>query len=179
MKDILATLIDLARRSYIVIEQTQESHLGGLMHNTEFVFHLRTDNPGTELHPYERSLITGIFPGNRQETTLTSLKNRFYTSIPTIKSGLYSELVTGGYFVRSPETTRNIWLGAGIGVLIVAGLIVYGLLQIKNGLWLYLPGFGIGFTGLVMLGFASFMPAKTPKGAQDAAKWKAFRTYLK
>src|SRR5260221_8641029 len=118
MQDILATLIDLARRGYIVIEQTQESHLGGLIKDVEFIFHLRTDQPGTDLRPYERSLISGIFPGNRQETTLTSLKNRFYTSIPTIKAGLYTELVKGGYFTRSPEVTRNLWLGAAIGLLI-------------------------------------------------------------
>ena len=179
MQDILATLIDLARRGYIVIEQTQESHLGGLLKDTEFAFHLRTDNPGTDLRPYERSLISGIFPGNKQETTLTSLKNRFYTSIPKIKSGLYNELVKGGYFTRSPEATRNTWAGAGIALIILAGLAVYGLYQIKNGLWLFMPGIGIGTTGLVMIMFASYMPAKTSKGAQDSAKWRAFRNYLK
>ena len=41
-----------------------------------------------------------------------------------------------------------------------------------------LPAFGLGITGLVALIAASFMPAKTPKGSQEAARWRAFRTYL-
>jgi uncharacterized membrane protein len=37
----------------------------------------------------------------------------------------------------------------------------------------------LGITGLVTVIAASFMPAKTLKGAQDAARWNAFRNYLK
>src|SRR5258706_9704714 len=41
------------------------------------------------------------------------------------------------------------------------------------------PFVGLGISGLTMLFAASYMPAKTQAGAQEAAKWRAFRTYLK
>jgi len=59
MKDILATLVDLARRGYLVIEQTEEGGLAGLFTNTEFTFH-RTGKPADDLRPYERTLLRGI-----------------------------------------------------------------------------------------------------------------------
>ena len=41
------------------------------------------------------------------------------------------------------------------------------------------PAFGLGLTGLAMLLVANYMPAKTQGGSQEAAKWRAFRNYLK
>jgi len=40
------------------------------------------------------------------------------------------------------------------------------------------PAFGLGAVGLAAFIMSNMMPAKTLKGAQEAAKWKAFRYYL-
>ena len=42
-----------------------------------------------------------------------------------------------------------------------------------------LPGFGLGVTALGMLLLAHAMPRKTDHGSEVAARWRAFRTYLK
>jgi hypothetical protein len=41
MRDITATLVDLAVKGYLVIEQKQESHLLGLMHSKDYIFHMK------------------------------------------------------------------------------------------------------------------------------------------
>ena len=46
MRDITATLVDLAVKGYLTIEQKDESHLLGLSHSKEYIFHLK--RPATE-----------------------------------------------------------------------------------------------------------------------------------
>jgi hypothetical protein len=57
--DIMSTLIDLARRGYLTMEQT-----GGGAGN-DFTFH-RTDKPATDLRPYEKTMLTKLFGGKRR-----------------------------------------------------------------------------------------------------------------
>ena len=40
IRDITATLVDLAVRGFIVIEERETSHLMGLYSNKEYIFHL-------------------------------------------------------------------------------------------------------------------------------------------
>lgn len=181
MKDIMATLVDLARRGHFDIEQDQTSTLG-FMKKSSFTFH-RADEPPTEsLRGFEQTLLRGLFPGGRSQTDLDDLKTKFYKFIPGIKEQMYSDLVGADYFTRSPERTRNIWIGVGIGGLIVASLLFWAgwsvaFLQMISPL-IMLPPVGLGIVGAVALLFADAMPAKTDKGAQDAALWRAFRRYL-
>jgi len=179
MKDILGTMLDLARRGYLVIEQTTKGGVLGMFESTEFHFH-RTDKDSSDLRGHETSLLRGLFPGNRQDTELSDLRNKFYKVIPSIKEQMYRDLVRQGYFVRSPETTRNLWLFGGIGLLALAGVGFWlGLAGMSISPLMVAPPIGLGLVGFVMMGTSQAMPAKTPKGAQEAAQWQAFRTYLK
>lgn len=178
MKDIMATLVDLARRGYVVIEQEEKGGLAGMFGGSEFTFH-RTSDITADLRPFEQTLLRGLFPGNREKTTLSQLRAKFYTHIPAIKRQLYDELVQQGYFKRSPETTRALWTWGGVGLVGIAAL----------GFWLSLAAtlispfmmclpLSLGVVGLSMAVTGQFMPAKTAKGSQEAARWRAFRRYL-
>ena len=62
MRDITATIVDLAVRGYIVIEEKEKEHMLGLYSNKEYVFHLKKQLPEwTGLKPHELSLLAGIF----------------------------------------------------------------------------------------------------------------------
>jgi hypothetical protein len=179
MKDILGTMLDLARRGYLVIEQTSGGGVLGMFENTEFHFH-RTDKDSGSLRGYEKALLRGLFPGKRTDTKLSDLRNKFYKVIPAIKEQMYRDLVKQGYFTRSPETTRNLWLFGGIGLMVLAGIGFWGgLAATVISPLMVAPPIGVGLVGLVMAVASQAMPAKTPKGAQEAARWQAFRTYLK
>lgn len=180
MRDIMGTLIDLARRGYFVIEQTQESTFG-LFKKTGFTFH-RTDKSADGLRGFESTLLRGLFPKGRKETDLDDLKQKFYTHIPAIKKQMYGELVRAKYFERSPDTTRTIWWTiGGVGLALAAGGFWVGLsvdimTLITPVAWL--PALGLGIVAATALLFADAMPAKTERGAQQAALWRAFKRYL-
>jgi len=72
------------------------------------------------------------------------------------------------------------WNGFGILLLVVAGILVYGAFQLGDTVSgaLVLVPFALGFVGLVALVAGNAMPAKTRKGAEEAAKWHAFYEYL-
>ena len=84
MRDITATIVDLAVRGYIVIEEKEKSQMMGLVHNKEYVFHLKIDpNDWTSLKTHERVLLGGIFSNGAQpDVELSSLQNEFYKKPP-------------------------------------------------------------------------------------------------
>ena len=62
MHDITATLVDLAVRGYIVIEEREEKKLLGLMSDKEYLFHLcKPRSEWEELAPHERSFLSALF----------------------------------------------------------------------------------------------------------------------
>ena len=178
MKDVMGTLVDLAQRGYLTIEQTQTGGVFGMFEKTEFVFH-REDKSTADLRPYEITLLDGVF-GSKRTVQLSDLRNKFYKKIPAIKEQLYREQVAQGYFKRAPNVTRNLWLAGAIGLIVLAGgLFFVGIAAAETvSPFAFMPGFGLGITGVALLLASQFMPAKTDKGAQEAAKWRAFRRYL-
>lgn len=178
MQDVMATLLDLARRGLLVIEQEEKSGIAGLFSSTEFTFH-RTDATDADPRPYERTLLKGLFPKGRDTTTLSQLRTKFYTHIPVIKRELYDDLIKQGYFTRSPETTRRLWTWGGVAVMVLAS-VAFWLLQQATLIspLIIVPPIGLGIVGLVSAIAGEFMPAKTAKGAQDAARWRAYKRYL-
>ena len=62
MRDITATLVDLAVKGYLTIEQKDESKMLGLMHGKSYTFHLK--KPPAQwavLRPHESALLAGMF----------------------------------------------------------------------------------------------------------------------
>lgn len=179
MQGILATLVDLARRGYIVFEQTENEGIFGLFKSSDFTFHRTDRNAEASLTPYEQTLLRGIF-GVSDSVEMADLRNKFYRHIDSIHSGVYNQLVSNGYFVRQPNVTRNMWMMGGVGITAIA--VVLGLIGWESfdriSPVIPIPLFALGFVGVLTLMVGNVMPAKTAKGSQDAARWKAFRTYL-
>lgn len=91
MRDVIAILIDLARRGYVVMEETQTEGLFGLGRKSNFVFK-RTDKPMDDLATYEKRLMSSLF-ATGMERTLESLRNSFYVVVPLLQNDLYTALV--------------------------------------------------------------------------------------
>jgi uncharacterized membrane protein len=180
LRDVMSTIIDLARRGYIVMEESQEDGLFGIGKVSKFVFK-RTDKEVTDLRAFEKRMINGIFAGGQMERTLESLTNKFYTYIPQLQNDLYQAMVTEELFTTKPSTTRSMWSGLGVVLLVVAfGFGFFGISLVENvsSAILCLP-VSVGLVGFVAMIVGRHMPAKTKKGAEEAAKWNAFREYLR
>ena len=175
MQDIIATLVDLAQRKVISIT---EEKTGKLMVARDFTY--RYENRHLPVSTFERLLLDSLFDING-EARLSELKNRFYKDLPALKRALYSEVTEHGFFARSPEKVRNQYGCLGVCLLVLAGLAGLGLWTLFGGLTgaAVLPGIGLAATALGLLLLSRFMPRKTDAGAELAARWQAFKRYLR
>lgn len=175
MQDIIATLVDLARRKAISI--TEEKQEGLFSSGTDFIY--RRERTDVSLRPYEEKLLNGIFKG-KDEVRLSKLKNKFYTLLPEINASMYQAVVEANLFPRNPETVRNFYAFLAIASLVVAVFIGIGLMSLFGDLTsaAILPGIGLGVTALGLLILSRSMPRKTDHGAEEAARWQAFKRYL-
>jgi uncharacterized membrane protein len=178
LQDVIATLIDLARRGYLTMTEDTKKGFAGLVFQRDFVFE-RTDKDWNDLRAYEVTLLRQLF-GKYQSRQMLELKNKFYTALPKIRSGLYDAVVDAGYFTANPDTTRKGYsiLGAVLAALVIGGgIIVSGLLiEWVDTIWCPAIGLAVGAVALTIVGQA--MPRKTQKGAQATARWRAFKRYL-
>lgn len=181
VRDVLSTIVDLANRGYLVIQEDREGGLFGFGQQSTFTFK-RTDKQWKDLRPYEQTLLDRVFRG-KQERELDELKNSFYKVIPSLQKDLYREIVINGFFKRNPNTVRNRWRGAGT-VLLFGVPFVFILLVSETAVsmadWQALLVLGaLLLNGFFITAIAGFMPVKTQKGAEETAKWKAFYEYLR
>jgi len=177
LQDIMATLVDLARRGVVDMEE-HDKRLFGISVSKTFTFHKRGDFSGN-LRGYESILVRELF-GSGMSKDLDDLKDRFYSAVPKIQDALYKEAVKEGLFPVSPKSVRARYLGLGIvGIIISAALFVcVGAAFIDRVDTLLCPFVALGVGSLALIGVSSRMPAKSRKGAEENAKWKAFRVYL-
>ncbi|MBN1285354.1 MAG: DUF2207 domain-containing protein [Anaerolineae bacterium] len=171
LQDIMATVVDLARRGYLTMHED----------GSKGDFHFeRTDKPTDGLRRYEKLLVDRIFQDD-DYASLDGLKNKFYTTIPRLQDQLYKEVVREGFFDAEPDDVRAVWTGLGAIVFVVCVVAAFALPSVLSGIaeTLILIPVGLGVTGLIMAIMGSAMPAKTRKGAEQTALWNAFRTYLR
>jgi uncharacterized membrane protein len=180
MRDITATIVDLAVRGYLVIEEHQKDRMLGLVHDKDYNFILKKDRAEwAKLKPHEQVLLNGIFSsGTVGETvSMSSLENRFYTNLPGIKDSIFASLVTHGYYRRRPDSVRAAYIGIGvvIGVLSIwVGSAVASSLGMAP-LTFIIAG---AASAIVICAFGWFMPAHTEQGARALEGVLGFEDFL-
>ncbi|MBP8293195.1 MAG: DUF2207 domain-containing protein, partial [Caldilineaceae bacterium] len=102
MQDIVATIVDLARRRVISI--TEERTEGFWRSGTDFIY--RRERDDTPLEPFEKKVLDGVM-GSKDEVRLSDLKNKFYSKIDGIKAQMYADLIARGYYKQSPDSART------------------------------------------------------------------------
>jgi uncharacterized membrane protein YgcG len=180
MRDITATMVDLAVRGYIVIEEHQTDSMFGLMHHKDYNFILHKDrSQWTGLKSHERYLLEGLFSAETANETvsLSSLRNHFYTSIPAIKNGLLDSLVEHGYYNRRPDSVRAGYIGIG---LVLGFVIAWGgaALAIHSGVAPLASIIAGILTAAIICGFGWFMPAHTEQGTRALEGVLGFEDFL-
>jgi len=169
-KEVLATVVDLARRGYLEIADGRAGKTG-----TTFT-RLRSFD---ELLGFEKLVAESLFDDTHpDEVTTAQLKNHFYTHVPSILTQVYEDVTSVGLFYKNPKKQRSAWKGYGF----LIGAIGVGLAFIISWAGVGGSGFlgaGAVVSGIVLMIFAPHMPGRTTKGAQEQKKWEAFRNYLK
>ena len=164
--DITSTIIDLAVRGYLRIEETE---------STKFYFFtdrdyrlIKTRDPGQgDLKSHEEKIFSGIFKG-REKVLVSDLRDKFYTELPPIKKALYGELVGKKYFPADPEKVKGIYKWIGIIILILAFVLFSN----------FLLKISIALSGLIILISSRYMPRKTREGALRNEELLGFREFI-
>lgn len=176
-QDVVATLIDLANRGVIDIEEVKNTELLGS--SIDFRFKLHQNMEDTVLRPYEQTLLKALF-GDEREFKMSDLKGRFYSSMPQFENDLYREVTASRLFADNPDGVRKRYRNIGIGVTILGGLgMAVGLCVAVNfGALAFLPFLSVIGLGVLLIIIASAMPKRTPEGVRQAIQWRAFQKYL-
>ena len=184
MPDITATLVDLAVRGFIRIEEVTESHLLGLSKSTDYIFHiLRDPSQWTGLKQHEQRYLeklSELAPIGETSVRLSDMRNKFFGALPKIRDAIYEELVASGYYLERPDKVQAKW--GGLALFIAAAGAVAAIFAIKGAWVMISPLVLIGATvesTVIMFIFAAIMPARTVAGArarQDTLGFKEFLT---
>jgi len=179
MRDITATLVDLAVKGYMTIEQTDESHLLGLSHSKSYTFHLKKQPAQwSDARPHERQMLSALFDGSANpDVKLSQLQNHFYENLPAIRNSIFDALMTDGYYLHRPDTVRQAYIGAGI-VIGILMIVLSGAASTRLGMaplpWII----SAIVSGLIICIFGWFMPARTLTGARTLEKVLGFEDFL-
>ena len=180
MRDITSTIVDLAVRGYLMIEEHQKDRMLGLIHDKDYNFILRKDRAEwAKLKPHEQVLLNGIFSsGTVGETvSMSSLENRFYTSLPGIKNSIFASLVTHGYYRRRPDSVRAAYIGIGV-VIGVLSIWVGSAVASSLGMAPFTFIIAAVVSAIVICAFGWFMPAHTEQGARALEGVLGFEDFL-
>jgi hypothetical protein len=168
--DVTATIVDLAVRGYLKITEIPKTWLLG---SADWELErLKPADP--ELLDYERIVLTGLFGGDTTRRVST-LKNKFHSSLAKAKDALYADAVERQWFPRNPTSARIATAFAGIAVAVAGGGLTVQLGQ----------RFGAGLVGLpvvaggILLAMASrAMPRRTAAGRDVLHRTLGFMRYI-
>ena len=180
LRDITATLVDLAVRGFLVIEERDREGLLGLWSSKDFTLRRQKAQPG-DLKPHERAVLDGIFSGRGDAVELSDLKNEFYQELPGIRDRIFGALVGRGYYARRPDQVRTTyWVLAaivGVAAFLAAALAANGGVDILGAppITIFVAG---ALSGAVVFAFGWVMPARTAAGAQALEGVLGFEEFL-
>lgn len=186
MDDIVATVLDLAVRGYLRIDEVEpDGPLSEIDESSSVILRalkaiaiekedwelVRLRDEWDELRPFERRVLRGLFTEGDDQRRLSDLHQKFYKHIDEIQDSLYVETVRQKFFRQRPDRTRREWVLGGV-VIMIGGVV---------GIFLqhWALTIGLGLSGLIVILFSWGMPAMTPIGAQARRQLEGLREYMR
>lgn len=175
MPEITATLIDLAVRGHLRIEQT---HGKTLLHAAAYTFHrLQTQDA---LEPFEKELIDALFD-NKDSVELKDLdRTSMAATVTTIQNQVGDRMKNRGWYSERPDAIR--WVPSLLLLAASGAFLGWSILAIwSNSFSLLHVLFNSAIS--VLLSIAAFYSLRhlggmTPSGADEWAKVRGFKEYL-
>ena len=174
-RDITCTVVDLAVRGFLKIEETGEKHL--LWGRNDYIFHLlKPPAEWTGLNPHEQVLLMHMFEGG-QQARLSELKNRFYVAVPVIKRNLIASLRRKNMYSVDPESA-GLYTFAGAALIAAPFLVLQGLGKIDLLASVSAAVPAIAVAGAIVFLFGRKMTAKSLLGVRTAVKVLGFQDFM-
>ena len=177
MRDITATVTDLAVRGHLRIEEREQSALFGLITRQEYIFHRLQPAGLPPLVAHEEQVFRGIFARGKNEVKLSELENEFYKILPAVKTQIFKRLIDRGLYRSRPDRVKSHWR---VGAIVVVGLIISLGVVLSAKFQLTPVPFILAalVTGLIVFLFSRYMPARTTAGARTLERLLGFEEFL-
>jgi uncharacterized membrane protein YgcG len=173
-RDITCTLVDLAVRGFVKIEEVDDKGL--VFHHKDYVFHLlKPRDQWGRLVPHERVMLENVFAGG-EVTRLSSLKNRFYRALPAIQEDIKSALKTKGMYLLDPDSANGYSIAAIVLIIAPFAVVYFAGYNIFNS-FVLLIGCGI-ISAIIWWLFARQMTAKTVQGGRTRVAVLGFQEFM-
>jgi hypothetical protein len=175
-RDITSTLVDLAVRGYLRIEEKDEKGL--LFHHKDYLFHLlKPREQWKDLAPHEQVMLENIYAGGGTETRLSALKNHFYTALPIIRTDIMSSLRKKGMYLLDPESANGYSIVAAIVILIPFALAQFtGRANFFSSISSLIVA--VLISAVIWWLFARQMTAKTIQGGRTRVEILGFQEFM-
>ena len=167
--DVTATIVDLAVRGYLRIDEIPKQHW-----YTKADWKLTKLKDGGDLLAYERALLDGLFR-TRDDVTLSSLRNTFAARLHKVQDALYDDVVAEGWFLARPDKIRLRWRVIGWIALTAAVVVLVVLAAATHA---GLVGVPLVVGGLLLVLGAKRMPRRTAKGTGVLQRVEGFRRFI-
>lgn len=171
-KDIVATIVDLAIKGYLLIGE-----------NNGNIILRKRKNLDAKLSTWEKNLFSELFNGIDNSVTDTELSQQTANSLSDpdvvrLFQDIYCEVTSRGLFENNPHLVRVQTKVIGIFFYLLAlSLMVWILISGSSSLYL-LPIGGILAAGIMIIKFASKISSYSDLGISEKQKWLQFKNWL-
>ena len=168
--DVTATIIDLAVRGHLLIQEIPKE---GWFGKPDWTL-IRLEQTDDTLLTYERRLLHSLFRDGT-EVTISELKNTFAQRLSDVEESMYVDGVNRGWFRVRPDKVRQAWTLRGVAVLVAGGALTFVLAR-----WTHwgLVGIPVVLAGLLLLIGARWMPSRTATGTAMLRRVRGFRRVI-
>jgi uncharacterized membrane protein YgcG len=175
LRDISATIVDLAVRGYLKLEEVESGSWFSSGNDYRFI---RVKGP-EGLKNFERKLYDRIF-GGRDQVLLSDLREKFFPVLSQVRDDLYHGLTADRMFDGNPETVRTTFLVLGI-FLVLAILAASCVIQLGIiGRIFFVPVIITAILSILTVVLTSrVMPRKTRKGREAWEKIAGLQEYIR
>ena len=171
-QDVVAEIIDLARKKYLGIEKVEKK--GFLKFGHDFLLTKFKSGPG-DLPPQQEYLMEHIF-NSKTSVKLSDLKGTFYTHMTKVKKMINDRLKERRLFTANPSTTRGVWMVLAVCVSGLTFAVTIGPISFLQEGW---PVITLLVSILVSIWFAWNMPQKTAVGTNFTLQIKGLRETIR
>jgi uncharacterized membrane protein len=164
--DVSAEIIYLATKGYLKIKKIAAA---GVFKTDDYELAKLKDASGLS-NEFDKQLMDSLFSAAVDTVKISSLKNKFYKDLLKIKKSLYESVTEKHYFAKRPDKVRAIYLTAAVAT-------IFGSFFLGS-LISFLSAIAIGLSGLAVLAFSFFMPARTKAGVVTKEHILGLKEYM-
>ncbi len=169
--DLSATIVDLAVRGYLRIEEESDKFLFFTRDDWKFIKLKPADD---SLRAYEKRLFNGIFESG-DEVLLSDLRGEFASDYSLAQKDLYQAGDDNRWFNGRPDLVRSKWAGLGaLGLFVSIGLFALAFIFSKVAIAV-VPLILVSF---VMITAHRHMPHRTSRGSRLLNETLGFKEFI-